>query len=748
MWAIAKQKMNQDRKLPAWQRLIGLAMAIVLMFCLTACGGDRPVASKASKAKKIETANISEVSPPSEIQRLNQAFDRYEPQLTIVSPQSDAILQEDKVTVQLSVADLPIFKSSLGLGPHVHVTLDGQEYKPLYNLSESLTFESLTPGTHTLRAFASRPWHESFKNEGAYAQVTFHVYAKTGENTPNPQLPLLTYSRPVGTYGAEPILLDFYLRNAPLHIAALEDSDISDWQIRATVNGQSFLMENWQPLYLKGFKPGKNWVRLEFLDREGNLVANQFNSTVHLIDYQPGGQDSLARLMRGEKIADVDKIVDLNYVAPVTPSEPAPLPKAELAPPVSAPPIAPVSPQMAKPEPATPAEPVAPIQVQPSATSAPVPVEAPQLSKPKPETKSETKSEPKSEPKPESQKVVPIPVPIAPVPVIKQPEVAPAPVNILPEKLPELPPAIDTPKPAPGLAMPKSDKPVLTQPSKPKQAKPKEKSGDTHPAEDRPSFQKMFDRFKEKVAPKQVEKIAPQLPIPVPAISPVDKSAAPQPEATPQKLAPETKVEPQISPVIPAKPKAKAEEKRDRPSFQKMFDRFKEKAAPKQVEKIAPQLPIPEPAIVPVEKSAAPEKLAPATKVEPKINPVVPAKPKAKVEEKRDRPSFQKMFDRFKEKVAPKPKSLEIAPKLAEPKVIQPAAPASMPQKQAPNPAMAPKVEVKSETETNSEPAKTAPSSANWRERLRQLRKNTEESKGSNSSESSPSGAIPIPESL
>ncbi|NKB18019.1 MAG: hypothetical protein HC770_07940 [Pseudanabaena sp. CRU_2_10] len=47
--------MNQDRKLPVWQRLIGLAMAIVLMFCLTACGGDRPVASK---AKKIETATI------------------------------------------------------------------------------------------------------------------------------------------------------------------------------------------------------------------------------------------------------------------------------------------------------------------------------------------------------------------------------------------------------------------------------------------------------------------------------------------------------------------------------------------------------------------------------------------------------------------------------------------------------------------------------------------------------------------
>jgi hypothetical protein len=759
MWAIAKQKMNQDRKLPVWQRLIGLAMAIVLMFCLTACGGDRPVASQAIKAKKIETATISEVSPPSEIQRLNQILDRYEPQLTIVSPQPDTILQENKVTVQLSVTDLPVFKSSLGLGPHVHAILDGQEYKPLYNLSESLTFDNLTPGTHTIRAFASRPWHESFKNEGAYAQVTFHVYAKTGENTPNPQLPLLTYSRPVGTYGAEPILLDFYLRNAPLHIAALEDSDISDWQIRATVNGQSFLMENWQPLYLKGFKPGQNWVKLEFLDRAGNPVANQFNSTVHLIDYQPGGQDVLARLMRGEKIADVDKIVNLNYVAP---SESAPSPQAEQTPPVTVPPVpptAPISPQV-KPEsslPVVPTEPVAPIQPQPSATIVPV-----EIQPSPPATKSETKPETKSETKPEPPQFVPIPIPVAPVPVpaIKQPEIAPVPINKLPEKLPEKPPVV-SPQPAPGIAAPK--------PEKTKLEKAKEKS-------ERPSFQKMFDRLKEKVAPKpaapskvvpkEIEKIAPPQPTTTaPAIAPVEKSAAPKLEATPKELAPATKVEPKASPV-PAQPKPKAKEKSERPSFQKMFDRLKEKVAPKQVEKITPKVTAPAPAIAPVEKSAAPKpeastpkELAPAIEVEPKVNPA-PAKPKA--EEKGERPSFQKMFDRFKEKVAPKSASPVVTPKQVEQKAPQPSAtkgirnesapalkaPISIPEKQVPIPVMAPKEEAKPEIETKSEASETTPATKNWRERLRQIRQNSKASKELDSSETKPSGVISIPESL
>ena len=119
-----------------------------------------------------------------------------------------------------------------------------------------------------------RPWGESFKNEAAFAQTTFHVFAKTGANAPDPAQPLLTYSEPQGTYGAEPILLDFYLTNAPLHMIAQESSedDLADWRVRCTVNGQSFLFEQWQPIYLKGFKPGQNWVQLTLVDEQGNLL--------------------------------------------------------------------------------------------------------------------------------------------------------------------------------------------------------------------------------------------------------------------------------------------------------------------------------------------------------------------------------------------------------------------------------------------------------------------------------------------
>ena len=307
-----------------WKKLASLVTAIALCFYLTACGNASKSAIKESV--KAATADIIEVSPPTEIQRLSRLLDQYEPKVNIVSPKADEVLNDEQVAVKLDVKNLPIFKNAdFGLGPHIHVTLDNQEYKPLYDLNQAATFDHLSAGTHTIRAFASRPWHESFKNQDAYAQVTFHVLTKTGENTPEAKTPLLTYSRPVGAYGAEPILLDFYLQNAPLHLLGKDDEAIEDWQVRATVDGQSFTFDRWEPIYLKGFKAGQNWVKLELIEPDGDAIANVFNSTAHLINYQPNGTDTLARLVRGEKIANIEAIVNPDYVPPTPEVIPAPV---------------------------------------------------------------------------------------------------------------------------------------------------------------------------------------------------------------------------------------------------------------------------------------------------------------------------------------------------------------------------------------------------------------------------------------
>ena len=342
-----------------WQKItkmLIMTLVIGVLVLMESCGaassrsaGTATQAVSRSGSPSQPSGNVSEVSPPEVIQQLRQALEIYQPQVAILNPRPDEVLQDDTVNVQLQVQDLTTFKNQdLDMGPHLHVILDNQPYVAVYDLKQPLVFPELEPGTHTIRVFASRPWHESFKNEGAYAQTTFHIFTKTQDNNPDPAQPLLTYSRPKGNYGAEPILLDFYLTNAPLHIVAQENpqDEIADWRIRCTVNGNSFVLDRWQSVYLKGFKPGKNWVQLEFLDEQGNPVKNVFNNTVRLINYEPKGKDTLSQLVRGELSAtEARGIVDPNAtLIPVptpTPSTPTPPEEPSATPSPSLPPTLP-----------------------------------------------------------------------------------------------------------------------------------------------------------------------------------------------------------------------------------------------------------------------------------------------------------------------------------------------------------------------------------------------------------------------
>jgi len=323
-------------------RTLLISGLLVCVLNLWGCSGNsRSEASKtravtvrsASNAAPVKLAGkISEVSPPEVIQKLRAVLEQYEPQVTIVSPRADEVLQDDTISVRLDVKDLPLFKDEkLGLGTHLHLFLDSQPYQAVYDVSQPIVLKDLSPGTHTIRTFASRPWHESFKNEGSYAQTTFHVFTKTPDNNPNSELPLLTYSRPQGVYGAEPIMLDFFLTNAPLHIVAQEDEkdDVADWRIKVTVNGSEFVLDRWQPLYLKGFTPGKNWVQLEYIDEKGNPIQNVYNNLARSFTYTPNGKDTLSKLVRDElSFAQARSIVDPNYKAetPEPSSEPSPMP--------------------------------------------------------------------------------------------------------------------------------------------------------------------------------------------------------------------------------------------------------------------------------------------------------------------------------------------------------------------------------------------------------------------------------------
>ena len=317
---------TQNRWLKRAARLFlsGL-LSLVLLSCASKSQSvrllDLPDVPSGDQVRSL-SGSISEVAPPAIFLDLANLMDS-EPQVAIAQPKPDQVIEETSLSAQLTLRGLSIYKDEkTGLGPHLQVTLDNQPAQSIYSLDDPLEFSDLSPGSHTLRVLAVRPWGESFKNEAAFAQTTFHVFAKTGANAPDLDQPLLTYSEPQGTYGAEPILLDFYLTNAPLHMIAQESSedDLSDWRVRCTVNGQSFLFEQWQPIYLKGFKPGQNWVQLTLVDEQGDPIENAFNSTVRLVNYDPEQQDSLAKIVRGDlPLKQIGQIADPDYEPPAEP---------------------------------------------------------------------------------------------------------------------------------------------------------------------------------------------------------------------------------------------------------------------------------------------------------------------------------------------------------------------------------------------------------------------------------------------
>ncbi|OYD94915.1 hypothetical protein CDG76_12930 [Nostoc sp. 'Peltigera membranacea cyanobiont' 210A] len=537
------QKRVLEKLLPQRFSILRWVMILVLVLSLTSCGekADSQEVSTGYKENSPKISQISkqfsEVSPPSVIQELRPILEVYQPQVTIVTPKFDEVLQDNKVTASFQVKDLPIFKDpQLQLGPHLHVILDNQPYIPVYDLNQPLVLPDLSPGSHTLRVFASRPWHESFKNEGAYAQTTFYVFTKTDDNTPDPKFPLLTYSRPQSSYGAEPILLDFYLTNAPLHLVGKENpnDEFSDWRIRSTINGESFIFDRWQAVYLKGFRAGKNWVKLEFLDNQGNAVKNAFNTTVRLIDYQPKGKDTLSRIVRGElTAAEVRGIVDPNYkLAP----KPIPTPSVEktpqIQPKVEKQPIPETEvPEKSQIQPEQPKLEV-PTAV-PSPTLSPTP---PEIITPAPEAQPEITPTPESTPLPE--KVTPQPtkprfggffnrgagkVPTPEAPVAPSPSLPPTLPEIIESPVPEI--ITPTPEPQPEVTPTPESTPL------PKKVTPQ-------PTKSR--FGGFFNRLTSKTPTPQVTiapspSSSPTLPeiieSPVPKI--ITPPAEPEPEVTP-----------------------------------------------------------------------------------------------------------------------------------------------------------------------------------------------------------------------
>jgi len=154
-------------------------------------------------------------------------------------------------------------------GQHIHLIIDRQPYSAQYTPEFDYDIDD---GEHYMLSFLSRSYHESVKNPSARYVRKITVADKSITAAEEITGPVLFYSRPKGTYvgNAETskVMLDFYLLNAELG---------SDYLVKADINGETYMIDTWQPYYIEGLPMGENTIVLTLVDGDGNPVDAPLN---------------------------------------------------------------------------------------------------------------------------------------------------------------------------------------------------------------------------------------------------------------------------------------------------------------------------------------------------------------------------------------------------------------------------------------------------------------------------------------
>jgi hypothetical protein len=309
------------------------ALLIIFALLMAACG-SAPNTNQSNNANAVSDANqvLSVIERPQRIKDLMAARgeqDEAAPTLKIVEPKADATIESSTVKIKIELSGdlkgyMPHMDEATKTGNHVHIILDNQPYEAYYNIAQEFELRNVADGEHTLRVFPSRPWHEAYKNKGAFQMVKFTVKNGGADSTKptttnsgntmanantaptpegkamqsstagavDPTKPLLTYSRPKGEYkgaDADAIMIDFWLANATL---TGDDPPVeragpvpSLYRVRYSIDGgEPKLIEKWQPIWLTGWKAGKHSIKLELVDAQSNVIDNGgYNSTTREI---------------------------------------------------------------------------------------------------------------------------------------------------------------------------------------------------------------------------------------------------------------------------------------------------------------------------------------------------------------------------------------------------------------------------------------------------------------------------------
>src|SRR5690606_27610434 len=152
-------------------------------------------------------------------------------------------------------------------GQHIHFILNNAPYEALYKPEYSVTVP--LNSEHYLMSFLSRSYHEAIKTKDASKLVKFKVTADAKiEELPDPGQVALFYSRPKGEYKGEDtktLLLDFFIANGTL--------SADGYKVKADINGQEFMIDQWVPYEIVNLPMGENTVKLTIVDIDAHAVT-------------------------------------------------------------------------------------------------------------------------------------------------------------------------------------------------------------------------------------------------------------------------------------------------------------------------------------------------------------------------------------------------------------------------------------------------------------------------------------------
>lgn len=205
------------------------------------------------------------------------------PTLRVTAPRNGAKIARAPVQVR---AQLRNWVLGADPGNHVHFIVDNEPYIAVRDVAQAVDLAALVQanlghelaaGTHVLRVFPSRPQHESVKDAGAFAVLTFVYQTPTPGFAFDVRAPLLTYSRPKGcNVAGQRVMLDFFVTNTTLAADGVK--------VHYTIDGEtSGDITTWAPHYIENLAVGEHSIRLTLVGADGQPIAGMFNDTTRTI---------------------------------------------------------------------------------------------------------------------------------------------------------------------------------------------------------------------------------------------------------------------------------------------------------------------------------------------------------------------------------------------------------------------------------------------------------------------------------